>query len=36
LKTADAEHGSVDGFLVEKAGVSPGILNRLREVLLDR
>lgn len=36
LKAVDAEHGGVDGFLVEKAGVSPGILHRLREVLIDR
>lgn len=36
LDAVDAEHGGVEGFLRDKAGVSPGILHRLREVLLEK
>jgi protein-tyrosine phosphatase len=36
LAAVDADHGGVDGFLTEHAGVAPGILDRLREVLLER
>jgi len=35
LTGVDVEHGNVDGFLVARAGVSLGTLNRLREVLLE-
>jgi protein-tyrosine phosphatase len=35
LAAVDLEHGGVDGFLTERAGVSDGILDGLREVLLD-
>ena len=36
LTAVDAEHGDVDGFLIERAGVSEGILDGLREVLLEQ
>ena len=35
LTAVDVEHGGVDGFLTERAGVSAGILTALREVLLE-
>jgi protein-tyrosine phosphatase len=36
LAAVDLEYGGVDGFLTERAGVSGGILDGLREVLLER
>jgi protein-tyrosine phosphatase len=36
LTGVDVSNGGVDGFLVERAGVAPGTLEALREVLLEQ